>query len=250
MLIWPSTVIRSIEPPSAERSAPSGSATSASVWRKQSIVAKPGSIIPAPFAWADRVTPPVRTVQRFGPRSVVMIAFAKSSPPSAERPSAASSTPVVTASMSSGTPIVPVSATATVFGSTLSASAAASRIARASRYPCSPVAALALPELTATARIASRSQSSQTRTGAAAAALRVSASADRTSGSSQASTPTSVAPPPFSPQAMPAARKPGASWAESSSSTPSGGFTQREAKNVLVAGVKKSRLPPAVPASG
>ena len=89
---------------------------------KQSIVAKPGSIIPAPFAWAETVTSPARIVQRFGPRSVVMIAWAKSSPPLAERPWTASRTPVVTASTSSGTPIVPVSATATLRGSTPSAS--------------------------------------------------------------------------------------------------------------------------------
>jgi hypothetical protein len=95
-------------------------------------VAKPGSIMPAPLAWAETVTPPARTVQRFGPRSVVMIACAKSSPPARESPSTASSTPVVTAWMSSGTPMVPVSATATVLGSTPSASAAASRIASAS----------------------------------------------------------------------------------------------------------------------
>ena len=97
------------------------------------MVAKPGSIMPAPFAWAETVTSPARIVQRFGPLSVVMIAWAKSSPPPAERPWTASSTPVVTASMSRGTPIVPVSATATVLGSTLSASAVASRMARASR---------------------------------------------------------------------------------------------------------------------
>ena len=81
VLIWPSTVIRSNESATAARSAASGSATWASVWTKQSMVAKPGSIIPAPFAWAETVTPPDRTVQRFGPRSVVMIARAKSSPP-------------------------------------------------------------------------------------------------------------------------------------------------------------------------
>jgi hypothetical protein len=240
-----------MDPAKAERSAASGSGTSASVWTKQSRVAKPGSIIPAPLACAEMVTPPARTAHRFGLLSVVMIACAKSSPPSADRPSTASNTPAVTASMSSGTPIVPVSATTTVRGSTSSASAAASRIARASLYPCSPVAALALPELTATARIACASQSSrQTRTGAAAAALRVSARADRTPGSSQASTPTSVAPSSFSPHATPVARKPAASWAGSSSSTPSGGVTQREAKKVLVAGLTRSPPPPAGRASG
>jgi hypothetical protein len=74
VLIWPSTVIRSIEPARAERRTGSGSSTTASVCTKQSIVAKPGSIIPAPFAWAETVTSPARTAQRFGPLSVVMMA--------------------------------------------------------------------------------------------------------------------------------------------------------------------------------
>ena len=86
VLICPSTVIRSIESARDERSALSGSSITASVWTKQSIVAKPGSIIPAPLAWAETVTSPARIAQRFGPRSVVMIAWAKSSPPLAERP--------------------------------------------------------------------------------------------------------------------------------------------------------------------
>ena len=49
-----------------------------------------GSIIPAPFAWAETVTPSPRTVQRFGPRSVVMIACAKS-PAATERQGLAAS---------------------------------------------------------------------------------------------------------------------------------------------------------------
>ena len=56
--ICPSTVMRSKDGATAARSAASGSATAASVCTKQSIVAKPGSIIPAPFAWAETVTPP------------------------------------------------------------------------------------------------------------------------------------------------------------------------------------------------
>ena len=47
VLICPSTVIRSKEASTAARRAASGSSTTASVWTKQSIVAKPGSIIPA-----------------------------------------------------------------------------------------------------------------------------------------------------------------------------------------------------------
>ena len=55
-------------------------------------------------------------MQRFGPRSVVMIARAKSSPPRRRQALAASATPRPTASIASGTPIVPVSATATRAG--------------------------------------------------------------------------------------------------------------------------------------
>ena len=82
VLIWPSTVIRSKEAATAARRAASGSSTTASVWTKQSIVAKFGWIIPAPLAWAERVTPPARSVQLFGQRSVVRIASEKAMPPS------------------------------------------------------------------------------------------------------------------------------------------------------------------------
>ncbi len=81
-----------------------------------------GSIIPAPFAWAERVTPPRLSVQRLDQRSVVVIASEKTSPPAVERPAAASSMPGSTASIGSGTPIVPVSATATLSVSRSSAS--------------------------------------------------------------------------------------------------------------------------------
>ena len=93
VLIWPSTVIRLKEASTARRSAAPGSSTTASVWTKQSSVAMFGWIIPAPFAWADRVTPSTFSVQRFGQRSVVMIASAKTAPPSAERSLAACSIP-------------------------------------------------------------------------------------------------------------------------------------------------------------
>ncbi len=96
------------------------------------MVAKPGSIIPAPFAWAETVTPPALTVQAFGALSVVMIALVKSAPPRSESAAAALPTPRRTSSTRSGTPITPVSATATVRGSAPIASAAASRIASAS----------------------------------------------------------------------------------------------------------------------
>ena len=95
------------------RRSASASASTASVWTKQSIVAKPGSIIPAPFAWAETVTPPRRSEHIFGPWSVVIIARVNPSAPSGASPSAASRTPRRSASTSSGTPITPVSPIAT-----------------------------------------------------------------------------------------------------------------------------------------
>ena len=91
--IWPSTVIRSNERGDGGAQPASGSAISASVCTKQSMVANPGCIIPAPFAWAETVTPPARTVHAFGPRSVVMIDAANSPAPSAESAPAASPMP-------------------------------------------------------------------------------------------------------------------------------------------------------------
>ncbi len=132
VLIWPSTVIRSKEASLAARRAASGSATTASVWTKQSIVAMFGWIMPPPFAWAETVTPPARTVQRFGQRSVVRIASEKAAAPSAASEPVASPIPASTASTGSGTPITPVSATATVCGRSPSREAVSSHIATAS----------------------------------------------------------------------------------------------------------------------
>ena len=61
-----------------------------------------------------------------------MIAVEKSSPPSGPSAAAARSMPPSTLPVSSGTPIVPVSATATAAGSTPIAAAARSCIATAS----------------------------------------------------------------------------------------------------------------------
>ncbi len=116
----------------AARRAASGSSTTASVWTKQSIVAMFGWIMPPPLAWAERVTPPARSVQRLGQRSVVRIASEKATPPASERLSAASPIPPSTASIGSGTPITPVSATATASGRRPSCAAASSHIATAS----------------------------------------------------------------------------------------------------------------------
>ncbi len=116
----------------AARSAASGFSTTASVWTKQSIVAMFGWIMPPPFAWAETVTPSARSVHRFGQRSVVRIASENAMPPVSERPLAASPMPARTASTGSGTPITPVSATATVSGRRSSLAAASSHIATAS----------------------------------------------------------------------------------------------------------------------
>ncbi len=162
-----------------------------------------GWIIPPPFAWAESVTPSTSSVTRFGQRSVVMIASAKTAPPSAERCLAACSIPGSTALIGIGTPITPVSATATCAVSRPSASAARSDIASASAKPFSPVSALALPELITAARTWSWSTTSrQTRIGAAAEALRVRTIAESTRSASQTSRPTSVLPPSLSPQAV------------------------------------------------
>ena len=66
------------------------------------------------------------------PRSVVMIERANTSPPRSESAAAASAIPPTTSSIRSGTPITPVSATATLGGSAPIAAAAASRIVSAS----------------------------------------------------------------------------------------------------------------------
>ena len=223
VLIWPSTVIRSKERVDGlAQSAARRPRRSASVWTKQSIVAKPGWIIPAPLAWAERVTPSQRTVQRFGQASVVMIASENSLAAVGADRGRARRMPSRTSSIGSASPIFPVAAIATADGSRSSSSAAALWIAIASRIPCSPVAALALPALTAAARIAPRSQlSRQTRTGAAAAALRVSSSAESTARSAD-DQPASVLPLSFSPQATAPAAKPGRELGGVSSSTPPG----------------------------
>ena len=59
------------------------------------------------------------------------------------------------------------------------------------------------------------------------------AAPSRALGSSQTNRPTSVLPPPFSPHGRRRPRKPGASCAGSSSSTPAGGVTQRDAEEAL-----------------
>ena len=121
----------------------------------------PGRIIPAPLAAAPIVTsrPPSarRKAPPFGARSVVQMARLKSAPPPADRAAAAPSMPLPTMSMSMRSPIVPVLDTATSPGSSPRRAAARAAMARASSRPGEPVAALAVPALTTTARIRARS---------------------------------------------------------------------------------------------
>src|SRR6185503_6095004 len=133
--------------------------TAASVVTNASSVAMFGWIIPAPFA-----TPPMRTVPavRFSSRSatlgrvsVVMIARDVSSQPLSARTIPGSTAAI--RSTGSLKPITPVLATATSYGEQLRTAAAASAIAIASRSPCSPVQAFALPEFTTIARSGPRS---------------------------------------------------------------------------------------------
>ena len=111
----------------------------------------------------------------------------------------------------SGTPIAPVSATATAAGSTPSASAAASRIASAS-----PVALLAgggvgVAELTTAARIARGVALARGRPAPARRRRRCGSAAAPSAPRRRRrrARPTSVAPPPLSPQATPGGPEPG-----------------------------------------
>ena len=154
----PSTEIRSklrfTHTPSS-RSAVSG-VSCASVCTKQSIVAKLGWIIPAPFACAVSRTVPegssTASVARLANLSVVRIASAASRSPSCRSSPRAARIPRVTASPSSCTPITPVEATATCSSRTWETIAAPPCIFAAASMPRPPVAAFAFPEFATIAR--------------------------------------------------------------------------------------------------
>ena len=120
----PSTEMRSKErfthTPSS-RSAVSGS-SAASVCTKHSIVANAGEIIPAPFACAHSRTVPdgssTSSAAFFANASVVRIASPNAPSPSGASSARACRMPRITLSVSSGTPITPVEATATRSSST------------------------------------------------------------------------------------------------------------------------------------
>ena len=196
-------------------------ASAASVCRKQSIVAKPGEIMPAPLHCAlSRTMPAGRctsSVARFSNASVVWIACWNSRSPCLRRRERASRIPLTTSSTGSWWLIAPVEASTTSDGSTAAAAAAAPCVLAASSRPRRPVAALAQPALASTTRRELRRQRSRlTSTGAAAVLLEVNRAALTGSAASQTSRPTSGSPLVFSPAATPAARKP------AGSPTPSG----------------------------
>ena len=130
--------------------------TGASVKTNDSMVAMSGAIIPAPLAMPLMVTAAlpmlVLAVATFGNVSVVMIALAascqNSSLPAATIPSITPSNAVAL----SGSPITPVEARKTSFGLQPIARAAISAVNLQACRPVLPVKALALPELTTSAR--------------------------------------------------------------------------------------------------
>ncbi len=116
-----------------------------------SIVARTGWIMPAPLAIPPTVNPPALACASFGPESVVRMASAAASPPSAESRAAADETPASTRSSGRRTPITPVERTTTASLTIPSASPTATAVASASASPAAPVAAFATPALTTTA---------------------------------------------------------------------------------------------------
>ena len=132
--------------------------TAASVVSTASIVAIAGDSIAAPLAMPPMVaTTPCATSTRctvsLRTVSVVSMAVAAASPPAASALSAVASfgIPDSTGSIGIGIPISPVEQTSTSRGAQPSDSAVSSAMRSASRRPASPVAALALPELSTTA---------------------------------------------------------------------------------------------------
>ncbi len=169
----PSTVVRLNERSTARRSSGSSAsrAITASVARKQNMVARCGSSIATPLAMPPMVTGRPATSSRaaasFGRVSVVMIASAARRPPWGERSLTSFGSAARIRSIGSGAPITPVAAMRTWRGLRRNSSPAIFAISRASFRPCSPVQTLAQPLL---ARIAwarpSRTCSRETRTGA------------------------------------------------------------------------------------
>ena len=184
--------------PCASSACSAAAAIGASVKTKESMVAMSGAIMPAPLAMPLIVTVALPSfavaVATFGNVSVVMIALAASS----QRPGAAPATrPSMTPSNAlafSGSPMTPVEARNTSPGLQPAALAASLAVNFAASRPVLPVKALALPELTTSARAVRRlSLARHQSTGADGHFERVNTPATVVPGSNSASS-TSVRP--------------------------------------------------------
>ena len=144
----------------------------ASVVMKHSIVAMLGEIMPAPFTQPPRRTRcsprSNETAISFARVSLVMIAAATSDPFFGPSPAMSVSVFGSKRDIGIGRPMTPVEDTPISVRFRPSGLATASHIALASRMPCTPVQALALPELAMMARRSPlRRCACETRTGAA-----------------------------------------------------------------------------------
>ncbi len=154
------TALNVFSTPSLSSARSAGAAMGASVKTKDSIVAMSGAIMPAPLAMPLMVTVALpilaRAVATFGKVSVVMIALAASK----NRPACAPATnPSITPSKAcalSGSPITPVDASNTSCGLQPAACEARRAVKFTASRPFLPVKALALPELTTSARAVPR----------------------------------------------------------------------------------------------
>src|SRR3989441_262842 len=216
--VSPSTVMRLKETSTAARSifASNLGGSVTSVVMKQSMVAMRGWIIPAPLVTPARWTafPSIsdRSTQDFGNVSVVMIARGTGGGLWAESFSLGAGSWLKRSSDLRGTPMPPAEATRTCWAGPRSSFAAARAVSSAVRRPTRPVQALALPELTTTARarppLAWRFFR-QRMTGAAAARLVVNVPAAEVSRASETSRARSSDPSTFLiPAATAAPRKP------------------------------------------
>ena len=151
--------------PAARSACRAGAAIAASVTTKASMVAMSGAIMPEPFAMPAMVTaaPSISAVAKapLGKVSVVMIARAAASMPSARRASVRSGTLAVMRSTGRRSPMTPVEATSTSSGAHRSAAATASASARTAASPSAPRKTLALPALTMTARALPRGRTAR-----------------------------------------------------------------------------------------
>ena len=150
------TALKVSATPSLSMACSAGAAIAASVNTKDSIVAMSGAIMPAPLAMPLMVTVALPilalAVATFGNVSVVMIALAASRKPPALAFAARPSMTPSKACAFSGSPITPVEARKISFGLQRAARAAIWAVNLQASRPLLPVKALALPELTTSAR--------------------------------------------------------------------------------------------------